>query len=458
MLKESEKTFSLLQKSLDAVLIFSGWLLAYYLRFNLIPDGQKGLFDDFFKVGLTLVVVSYFIFEKNKLYTSHRFSSRFDEIFKALKANTVSFLILIVILYFLKFERLSRIHLLLYFVISSSFLIISRVAIRKLLKKIRRKGKNLRHVLLVGDGKNLLEYLRVSRLYRDSGISFIGWIDAGENLRDPDIDIISSSYSDFIKETRPDNVVVSYSNENAKRFSEFLKNNYNDVIPLQVLPDLSYSMVGHHIEDFAGIPLLTFNQPSFSSIDLIFKRLFDIISTGIGLLIISPLMIAIAIGVKLSSSGPIFFAQERIGLNGKKFKMWKFRSMRVALTNEDQTTWSSKEDPRKTKFGSFIRSTSLDELPQLWNVLIGEMSLVGPRPERPFFVEKFKDEIPHYMLRHKMKAGITGWAQVNGWRGDTDLTKRIECDIFYIRNWSFWLDIKIIFLTFLKGFINKNAY
>jgi lipopolysaccharide/colanic/teichoic acid biosynthesis glycosyltransferase len=164
--------------------------------------------------------------------------------------------------------------------------------------------------------------------------------------------------------------------------------------------------------------------------------------------------------VKLSSTGPIFFGQERIGLDGRRFKMWKFRSMKVDghVNAENIPGWTVKDDPRKTKFGSFLRASSLDELPQLWNVFVGDMSLVGPRPEQPYYVEKFRHEIPAYMLRHKMKAGITGWAQVNGWRGDTSLHERIECDLYYIRNWSLWFDVKILFLTFWKGFINKNAY
>jgi lipopolysaccharide/colanic/teichoic acid biosynthesis glycosyltransferase len=145
-----------------------------------------------------------------------------------------------------------------------------------------------------------------------------------------------------------------------------------------------------------------------------------------------------------------------MGLDGKSFTMWKFRSMR--MDGEYRPGWTVKDDPRRTAFGTFLRSTSLDELPQLWNVLIGNMSLVGPRPEQPFYVAQFKEEIPAYMLRHKMRAGITGWAQVNGWRGDTSLHKRIECDLYYIRNWSLWLDAKILFLTFWRGFINKNAY
>ena len=200
------------------------------------------------------------------------------------------------------------------------------------------------------------------------------------------------------------------------------------------------------------------NQPSFNPVELFGKRLIDFFGALIGSLLISPLLVFVALGVKFSSPGPLLFGQRRVGLDGEEFMMWKFRSMRVATGDEDKTEWSNKDNPRKTKFGDFIRRTSLDELPQLLNVLLGNMSLVGPRPEQPFFVEKFRHEIPGYMLKHKMKPGMTGWAQVNGWRGDTDLNKRIECDIYYIKHWSLWFDIKILFLTIFKGFINKNAY
>lgn len=246
--------------------------------------------------------------------------------------------------------------------------------------------------------------------------------------------------------------------EKSFRTSEFMAKHHNDVTPIQILPDLSFSLVGHQIEDFAGIPLVTVNQPTFNQFELALKRTLDVVGVLIGGLFISPLLLICAIGVKLSSPGPIFFGQRRVGVDGSEFLMWKFRSMRVADDSVQTKEWSNKENPRKTRFGDFLRRTSLDELPQIWNVLVGDMSLVGPRPEQPFFVEKFRHEIPGYMLRHKMRAGMTGWAQINGWRGDTDLSERINCDIYYIKNWSFIFDLRILFLTFFKGFVSKNAY
>lgn len=458
MLKESGNRISYLQRVIDGTIVLLCWLCSYVVRFSLIDGAQQGLFLDFFKVGVLLSVISIYFFDKNGLYSSQRFTSRYKEILSTLKANFLSFVALIVILYFFKIERLSRIHLTTYLTLSSFLLTSNRIIIRNLIRNLRSRGKNLRHILLIGDGENIIKYVNTVRAYKDSGINFIGWLDSGNKSTEYKINEIIEEYSEFIKTNNPDAIVISYSGEKQSKQSAFIKENYNDVTPIQVLPDISFSLVGHTIDNFAGIPILTFNQPHISQLNLLLKRLSDLITSFIGLIIISPLMILIALAVKLSSPGPIFYAQERVGLNGRKFKMWKFRSMKIAASGEDKITWSSKEDPRKTKIGSFIRKTSIDELPQLWNVITGDMSLVGPRPERPFFVDKFKEEIPNYMLRHKMKAGITGWAQINGWRGDTDLTKRIECDIYYIRNWSLALDVKILFLTLVKGFINKNAY
>ena len=188
------------------------------------------------------------------------------------------------------------------------------------------------------------------------------------------------------------------------------------------------------------------------------KRSIDIVGSLFAIIIFSPIMLIVAIAIKLTSKGELIFKQERVGLNRKTFTMYKFRSMRIQDPNEEKSEWTVKDDPRKTKVGNFIRKTSIDELPQFFNVLKGDMSLIGPRPERPFYVEKFKDEIPKYMVKHQVRPGITGWAQVNGWRGDTSIEKRIECDIYYIENWSISLDIKILFLTVFKGFVNKNAY
>ena len=214
-----------------------------------------------------------------------------------------------------------------------------------------------------------------------------------------------------------------------------------------------------YTEDLNGLPVINIRYvPLTNILNRLVKRTVDIIGSLIGLIFLSPLLLLLAILVKCSSKGPIIFKQERVGLHNKKFYMYKFRSMEVQTKEAEKKGWTTKDDPRVTPIGRLMRRTSLDELPQLWNILVGDMSIVGPRPERPQFVEKFKEEIPRYMIKHQVRPGLTGWAQVNGYRGDTSIRRRIECDLYYIENWSMVLDIKIIFMTFFKGFVNENAY
>lgn len=230
------------------------------------------------------------------------------------------------------------------------------------------------------------------------------------------------------------------------------------VIPVWILPDIEHTFIGYTIESFHSIPMLKINAHRLSILESLIKRGIDILGSLLALIILSPAFLLISIIVRVSSRGPVFYNQERVSQNGQLFIMWKYRSMFVDSERKSGAVWTKRNDSRITPFGAFLRKTSLDEIPQFWNVLKGDMSLVGPRPERPALIEKFRNQIPSYMLRHKMKSGLTGWAQVNGWRGNTSLEKRIEFDLYYIQNWSIWLDIKILFLTFLRGFVNPNAY
>lgn len=445
----------MLQRAFDAGLAATCWLVAFYVRFRVMDGGQSGLESLFLKLTFVVMVLTLWAFAGQGLYRSQRFSSRFKEILAVFKANNIAAVGLIIVLYFFAGDRVSRATIIMYYALSMVLFIVTRIIIRNTLRSIRARGINLRHILLVGNGPQLASYVKTVRSFKDSGIRFLGWIDSEGVASEFEIPELTDTKQ---VQDKPDSIVLSYSGATSNKTNEFLAKHHNDVVPIQILPDLSFSLVGHQIEDFAGIPLVTVNQPSFNTIELGAKRLLDIVGVVIGGLLISPILIFCALGVKFSSPGPIFFGQRRIGVNGKEFLMWKFRSMRVADSTTQTKEWSNKDNPRKTKFGDFLRRTSLDELPQLWNVLTGDMSLVGPRPEQPFFVEKFRHEIPGYMLRHKMRAGMTGWAQINGWRGDTDLTERINCDIYYIKNWSFWFDIRILFLTVFKGFVSKNAY
>lgn len=459
MLKEHQTTFSFAQKLVDFIAVIFCWWLAYYIRFEtIIPDAQTGLLTFYLKVSPILGIITFYFFRKYGLYRSHRFTSRFNEILTVIKANNIATIAFIIFVYFFFRDKVSRITFINYMIISNVVLISIRILIRNLLRMMRQKGRNLRYIMLVGDGIQLDGYVKHLKQFKDAGIKFSGWIDSNGKAEKFGIKEFNCSLSEAIEQMKLDSIVIGYSSKNSDKIEKVLMENYNETTPIQILPDMAYSYIGYEINDFGGIPIITINQPKVNNFDYFIKRVFDFSVTLTGTIIISPLLIILALLVKLTSRGPIFYGQERMGLDGKTFKMLKFRSMRVDAEQETGAVWAVENDPRRTKFGTFLRSTSLDELPQLFNVINGDMSLVGPRPERPVFVNKFKKEIPAYMLRHKMKAGITGWAQVNGWRGDTSLHKRIECDIYYIKNWSLLFDIKILFLTFWKGFINKNAY
>lgn len=455
MLKSHLRTFAFLQKLLDFILATGGWYSVFALRFYFFPSAQPGLELMFAKAGLLVGFLTLYFFSREGLYQSHRLSTRYDELLKVVKGNTVACVTLIVTIYFIADERISRSVILGYYIFSTIAFLVAKLSVRNLLRYVRRKGQNLRRLVLIGHGVAMTQYVSNVLSFKESGILFVGWLDSrggAEKFRIPEY----SEAEVFGKSSFfADGLIISYEGSESPKVNQTLDRVYNDVTPVVILPDLSYSFVGYSLDYHAGVPAYSLNQPEFGALNTALKRVFDLVVSGMGLFLLSPLFLILACVVKFSSRGPILYGQERIGLDGIKFRMWKFRSMRVGNA---EPGWTVKDDPRKTKVGSFIRATSLDELPQLWNVFVGDMSLVGPRPEQPFFVEKFRHEIPAYMLRHKMKAGITGWAQVNGWRGDTSLHSRIECDLYYIRHWSLWFDVKILFLTFWKGFINKNAY
>jgi Undecaprenyl-phosphate glucose phosphotransferase len=460
MLKKHQSKFETIHKLNDFSIATVCWILSYYIRFEsgLQGGAQEGLEEIFFKFSPVLGILTFYFFRKEGLYRSQRFERRSKEIFSVMSGNIKAILAFIVILYFSGLDRLSRLTLLNYFLLSNFFLIATRIILRNLLRSLRKKGHNLRHILLIGNGNQMINYIHTVRKFKDSGVNIKGWLDSEGLNEKEDIKHLSGDLDQIIEKDRPDFIVIGYQGKDFLKVDSILKNSHLHLTPIQILPDLTHSVVGHQISDFSGIPVISINHPQFNSFDAFLKRLLDIIGSIIAIILFSPFFIILSILVKLTSKGPIFYGQERVGFDGESFKMWKFRSMRIDAEEQSGAVWAKKDDPRRTPIGTFLRSTSLDEIPQFWNVLKGEMSLVGPRPERPVFVDQFKQEIPAYMLRHKVKSGITGLAQVNGWRGDTSLHKRIECDIEYIKNWSIYLDVKILFLTVWSGFINKNAY
>jgi Undecaprenyl-phosphate glucose phosphotransferase len=270
---------------------------------------------------------------------------------------------------------------------------------------------------------------------------------------------ISPDLTQVLKDNQIDEVVLALRNSHRDQLDQILSSLVDHNIQVRIIPDLhQFITLGCDVEEFEGMPLISLNQSPVIGWNSVAKRVSDIVYASFALLIFSPLMALITLAIKFFTPGPTIYRQERMGLDGKVFQMLKFRTMRVDAETQTGAVWAKKDDDRVTWLGKFLRKTSLDELPQLVNVLRGEMSCVGPRPERPSLVDKFKHDIPRYMLRHKVKAGMTGWAQVNGWRGDTSLEKRIEYDLYYISNWSLLFDFKIMLMTLLKGFISKNAY
>jgi exopolysaccharide biosynthesis polyprenyl glycosylphosphotransferase len=441
----------------EAALALCAWLAAVEIR-QLTGIENAPVSANYWHYGLVLAALTVTWNSRFGMYRSLRLGGRGESLESAIKANLSSIFSFIFLMYFLAPNRVSRATLVIYTLVSLIFFLIERSVLRKVLHWSHANGDS-RRIVMVGTGEALRDYARVTSRDRELGVTVIGWHDGPDWAQDfsetRSIKKIESLPA-MQKEADIDAYVVSYASNSSDKVDEFLKKHYDELTSIYVLPNLkSFALVGLSLEDFSGLPILSLNQPHYSTFDLALKRLIDIAGAGLGMIVLSPFLLTLAALVKFTSQGPIFFGQERMGLDGELFTMWKFRTMKPGPA---QPGWTIANDPRRTPFGTFLRRTSLDELPQLWNVFVGEMSLVGPRPEQPFFVEKFRQEIPAYMLRHKVKAGITGWAQVMGWRGDTPLKERIECDLYYIRHWSIALDFKILFLTVKNGIIHDNAY
>ena len=361
-------------------------------------------------------------------------------------------------------SELSRSLYLLFYLFNFIFGLLSRYIIRRILKTNRKKGRNIKHTVFIGFSTSAAAYIDRIKSNPQWGLKVHGIFDdlVSDNFEYRGIKKIGtlSDLAAYLEKTSLDEVAITLNLNEYHKLEQIVAICEKSGVHTKFVPDYyNFISTNPYTEDLDGLPVINIrNVPLTNTMNKLIKRLIDIIGSIIALILFSPIMLIVAILVKKSSPGPIIFAQERIGLGNKPFKMYKFRSMGVQDPKKEAKEWTTKNDVRVTPVGRVIRKTSLDELPQFWNVLKGDMSLIGPRPERPLFVEKFKEEIPRYMIKHQVRPGITGWAQVNGFRGDTSIRSRIEHDLYYIENWSLGLDIKILFLTFFKGFVNKNAY
>ena len=356
----------------------------------------------------------------------------------------------------------SRATLGLFWICALVLTIIGRTLVRAVVERRHRAGKDLDRVLIAGNGDLARAVLQRMKEHRDQlGFRIVGYLKNGDDGTLPGLDCLGrvSDAESVVKANEIDHVFVALPHASSEAMMALLDRLTRSCVSIHVVPDLLQFMVlRSRVEDLDGLPTINLSETPLEGWSRFVKRAFDLAIAATALIVLSPVMLTIALLIWLEDRRPIFYRQIRMGLDGKPFPMVKFRSMRVGAEAATGAVWAEKDDPRRTKVGQFIRAWSLDELPQLWNVLIGDMSVIGPRPERPEFVEQFRAEFPHYMLRHKVRAGMTGWAQVHGWRGNTSIRMRIEHDLYYIENWSLLLDVKILFLTLVHGLRHENAY
>ena len=411
-----------------------------------------------------IVPIFLLIYGKLNLYTPKRYKDQFWEYRKIVQAHTIGMIILLLGIVFFKFEHVPRSLLFMFYIISIVMIILERQIIRYILERSRRGGHNLKHIIIIGFSTAAEAYIDRLRANPQWGYMIHGIFDdnMAEDQNYKGIHCIGkiSDVEYFLQNTSMDEVAIALSLREYFKLADIVSTCEKSGVHTKFIPDY-YKFISTNpvTEDLDGLPVVNIrNVPLTNTVNRYAKRLTDIVGSVICIILFSPIMAVVAVLVKHSSPGPIIFTQTRIGLHNKPFKMYKFRSMGVQTASKEASGWTTHNDPRVTPVGRVIRKTSLDELPQLFNVLKGDMSLIGPRPERPQFVEKFKEEIPRYMIKHQVRPGMTGWAQVCGFRGDTSIEGRIEHDLFYIENWTYGFDIKILFLTIFKGFVNKNAY
>ena len=467
MLKKHSKFFETLVLLLDLVTLSCSWILAYFLRFYLpVVPVSKGIPPFFTYLTLLLVMLPlwYIVFKAFGLYRPRRISSKFAEIMDIAKGTTIAILILVSLTFFVRKYEFSRLTFVYFGIICVIALCVERILFRELLRLIRKRGYNLRHALIVGTGSLGQDVTDRVHSHPELGIKIRGFLcednsQIGNELKGFKVLDTFENVRNVVMNQNIDMVLITLPLSAHERLKRILDDIGDEMVSIMLIPDLiELATLRGGIGEFEGMPIISLRDTPLYGWNVVVKRVTDIVLSITILLAVSPLMLVISLLVKATSIGHVFYRQERMGLDGRIFSMLKFRTMETQAEKETGPVWAAKGDSRKTIIGSFLRKTSMDELPQFFNVLKGDMSIVGPRPEREFFIQQFRSKIPKYMLRHKMKAGITGWAQISGWRGNTSLEKRIEYDIYYIENWSLRFDLEIMWLTIWRGLVNKHAY
>ena len=454
----------------DATMVALAWGVSYLMRFSLrldlglmdFPQDPEGrwvyLYLLPFVVLLHVVVMEHF-----GLYRMARRPSVLSDCWGVARASLLAWMLLLAILFVVHLFEISRYVLATFLVVNPLLLLLSRTAARLVQRYLCGRGKGFQRAVIVGAGR--LGQSLHERILKNPwmGVRVVAYVDGRAGRVGREIDGVPvrpfEEFRDIITAHKVEEVFIALKGRDYEDQSDTIAALTEEVVDVRMALDVDEnSAINAQAMDFCGMPMLDLRHSPMYGWGALRKRAFDIVVSLGALLVFGLPMLAIALIIRLSSKGPVFYRQERMGLDGRKFHILKFRSMKIDAEKESGAVWAVEDDPRRTRFGTFLRKTSLDELPQFLNVLAGQMSVVGPRPERPVFIEDFKREIPRYMLRHKCKAGITGWAQVNGWRGNTSLAKRIQYDLFYIRNWSLRFDIKILLMTFYRGFVSKTAY
>jgi Undecaprenyl-phosphate glucose phosphotransferase len=471
MIKDNQKRFNRLHVAIDALVIGMAYVLSWYIIIGsgwyraanqvLGPEIYLGVLAVIIPVYLLLYTVFH-------LFTPKRVQGRRQEFANIFKANMLGLLLFGMVLYLggknPYFQHFSRVLVMFFFVVNIAAETLERNLIRTCLRSMRSKGYNQKHVLLVGYSRAAESYIDRVAANPEWGYQIRGILDdhrhRGDHYKGVRVIGATSDLKTILDMNLLDEIAITLSIRDYAGLERMVAECEKSGVHTKFIPDYNkFIPTRPYTEDLQGLPVINIRHvPLNDLLNATMKRIMDLLGAVTALILFSPVMVITAAIIKSTSPGPIIYSQERVGLHNRPFKMYKFRSMEVQLPGQEKGRWTTPHDPRVTPVGRLIRKTSIDELPQLFNVLAGSMSLVGPRPERPFFVERFKEEIPRYMIKHQVRPGMTGWAQINGYRGDTSIEKRIEHDLYYIENWTLGFDFKILFLTVFKGFINKNAY
>ena len=468
MLKKHGQLFLTIAIFFDSIVISFSWLASFYIHFKTSFGPPPRSVTPNIEIYLVALIPVLIVFMSSirlcGLYQPQRGKLLGKYFFNVIKVTSISVLLLAAITFFYREGSFSRFVAIYFFCLVTILMVVSHLLVHLVLKKIRSLGFNVRYVLIVGTGVLAQSVVEKINLHSEYGFNIIGLLTSQpEELNNEfgGVRVLGtfSEISAVIQKYGIDQLFLALPLDAYDEMEGILDSLGEEIVDIKVVPDLlKFMNLQSGVEDLDGLPIVNLSESPLHGWNIVVKRISDIIFSSIFIILSSPFLIFIAIIIKFESAGSIIYTQKRVGLDGNIFEMFKFRSMQVGAEDETGPIWASKEDNRRTRLGTFLRKTSIDELPQLFNVFMGDMSLVGPRPERQVFVEKFKKSIPKYMLRLKMKAGLTGWAQVNGWRGNTSLDKRIEFDLYYIKHWSLLLDLKIIFMTLWKGFVNPHAY